>query len=377
MKGLYQIAVILIVALSITSCNSDYSGLDTDKSLKGVFIMNQGGTVCYYNDGKDTLALDIYKDVNGSSLGDELIAFSMRKDTGYILTEANGQQVIEVIDPKDFKSTGSIAGYTNLTDVTAVSDRFIYASQGTETDANSGEVIVLDATTHSSVATIDVGKYPTRMLYAQGKKVYVANSGSQDNQDSTIMVIDITKQVVTDTVYLEQEVDELIGGKLKTPVEMVIDINNDIWVLCKGVQNESGKVVNAGLAKVSYGSHAVTVFPFDGKEVEDGYIGNGRNCLARSSSGVYIFYINNGTYQMSIGASELPSTDEKFFEGDYTDIVFDAIKINPKTGEYYCALDIDGGSANDKVYIFDRYGLNKDDEYIVVGEMPRDFVFYP
>lgn len=370
MKRISHIAVIILAILPFTACDSSDSSLDKNSSISGVYVMNQGGTVCFYDDAKDTLSLDIYQDVNGAPLGDRLSAMSFRKDKGYLIVEKAGEQVIEVIDPTSFTSKSSITGLSDLTDVAAVSNLFIYTAKGVEGAENSGEVLALDAETHETLATIKVGKYPTRLAYSQGKKLYVANSGGGIYSDSTVMEIDITTNEVVDTIYLEQQIDDSNVLKLKSPVEMIIDANQNVWVLCKGISSEGGAILNAGLAKVTYGTNIVTVFPF-----KNGYVGNGRNCLARSSSGVYVCYVNNGTYSMSVNATELST--KKLFKDRYADIVFDAIKINPKTGEYYCSLDVDGGVSNDSVYIFDRYGLNIKKKNIVVGSMPRDFVFYP
>ncbi len=375
MKKILNISLVVLV-VCLVSCNKEYPDITTDTDFDGVFVRNEGGTISFYNEDDKTVTADIYKDVNGTSVGENILAFTSIGNVGYILKGTTAAQSIEEVDLETFKTVRTVDGFNNLTDLKTVSSKFLYATQGIEGDENSGSVIVLDSINQETPTIIEVGKYPTRIAYNRGKKLYVANSGTGEYTESTVMVIDITQKSVIDIVELEQKVDETTTNKLKTPVEMVIDMHQDLWVLCKGVLNEAGDaVVNAGLAKVSYIDNSVTVFPF-----QNGYAGPGRNGLVRSLGGETIYYLNNGTieeengtYAMEIDSETLPSLKDRLFkEEPYINMIFNVIGINPYTGKFFCGMDGEADS-NGTVYIFNRYGYN--DDSFEVGVKPRQFTF--
>ncbi len=364
MKKIIQISLIVASVLVLSACNKEYEDITSDKGFKGVFVRNQAGSISYYSELDNTVTGDIYNVVNGADLGGPLTAFSISGKKGYLLKGANNDQKIETVDSETLMSEGVQGNFSNLTDLKAVSDTFVVVAQGVSGSESSGTVMVLDSKVLSNlVATIKVGKNPTLLAYSRGRKVYVANAGGGAYPDSTVMVIDIHSKMVTDTVALEQKVDELNTLKLKKPIDMVLDGYQNLWVLCAGEGGEG-----AGLAKISYGTAEVRVFPF-----ENGYMGNGKNALATSSGGATIYFVNDGVYAIGYNDTALPT--EKFFtESAYKDMVFDAIGINPYNGKFFCAKD-GNGEANGSVYIFDKYGFITDNTAITVGKMPRQFVF--
>lgn len=351
MKKVFQISLIIASVIALSSCNKEYEDITSDKGFTGVFVRNQAGSISYYSETKNTITSDIYSTVNGTDLGDQLIAFSISGEKGFLLKGAKNNQKIETVDSKTLKSEGEQSGFSNFTDLMAVSDTFVVVTQVALGSENSGSVIFLDSKNLSkALDTLKVGNNPTRLAYSRGKKVYVANTGSESYPDSTVMVIDIDTKTVIDTVDL----------KLKKPIDMVQDSYQNIWVLCAG---ESGQ--GAGLARISYTTHKVTVFPFI-----NGYMGKGRGGL--SSGGSTIYYVNDGMYAMRFDDTVLPT--KKFFtKKDYSNENFNVIGVSPNTGRFFCAKDF-SNTAQDSIYIFDRYGIEKDTT-IAVGKMPRQLLF--
>jgi len=84
-----------------------------------------------------------------------------------------------------------------------------------------GLVYVIDLNSFTVADSIAVGFGPEQMLLKDGL-VYVANSGGWGN-DSTLSVIDSSQDKLLETIKIGQ-----------TPVSMALDINDDLWVLCKG-----------------------------------------------------------------------------------------------------------------------------------------------
>ncbi|WP_066627456.1 YncE family protein [Labilibacter marinus] len=362
MKKFFQIFLIAVSVISIISCNREYPDITSEKGFNGLFVRNYEGTVTYYSEIDSSVTSDVYSDVNGTSIGNDLLALTLYDVRGYLLQGEGSGQEIEMINSKTFVSLGKIGGFNNLTDLVCVSDQFVYASETTTDESMSGSVLIMDSLTLDINTTLKVGKNPTQLAYTRGKRAYVANTGTEAYPDSTIMVIDVTEKSVIDTVALEQELDNGSIAKLQRPVEMVIDGYQNIWVLCEGIDN-----VGAGIAKVNFVSHEVKVFPFTNE-----YVGPGKNGMVRGRLGTTILYVNDGTYSMSIDDEELPTT--KFFKGEFADKVFDAIGANTFTTNFYCSEDGENGE-NGVTYVFDRHGYNTNDAMFEVGEKPRQIIF--
>ncbi len=354
MKKIFQISLIVASVFALASCNKVYEDITSDKGFKGALVRNQAGSISYFSEVDNSITADIYSTVNGVDLGGPLTAFSMSSQKGFLLKGANNDQKIETLNSETLISEGVQGSFSNLTDLVAVSDTFVVVTQGVSGSENSGSLMFLDINNvGATLKTLSVGKNPTRLAYSRGKKLYVANTGGGAYPDSTVMVIDIDLKTVIDTVDL----------KLKKPIDMVLDSYQNIWVLCAGEG-----VQNAGLAKISYGTHEVTVFPFD----NEGYIGKGRGGLSASKFGGTVYFVNDGLYSMQFDDTNF----EKFFTGDaYANTIFDAIGVNPYNGRLFCAMDGENNT-DGTLSIFSSDGLSiNDDAKISVGKMPRQFVF--
>lgn len=355
MKKIFQISLIVASVFTLSSCNKEYEDITSDNGFKGALVLNQAGSISYFSEIDNSMTADIYNTVNGVDLGGPLTAFSMSSQKGFLLKGANNDQKIETLDSETLISKGVQGSFSNLTDLVAVSDTFVMVTQGVSGSENSGSLMFLDINNLSNtIKTLSVGKNPTRLAYSRGKKVYVANTGSETYPDSTVMVIDIDLKTVIDTVDL----------KLKKPIDIVLDSYQNIWVLCAGEGNQG-----AGLAKISYGTHEVTVFKFD-----EGYKGKGRGGLSASKFGGTIYFVNDGLYSMQFDDTSLPT--EKFFtDADYENEIYNAIGVNPYNGRLFCAMDGENNTAG-TLSIFSSEGISiNEDTKISVGKMPRQFVF--
>lgn len=369
MKKIFQISLIIASVFALSSCNKEYEDITSDRGFIGVFVRNQAGSISYFSEIDNTVTADIYNVVNGANLGESPIAFSISGQKGFLLKGDVNDQKIETVDSQTLKSGGELGNFSNLTDLKAVSDTFVVVTQSVSGSENSGSLMFLDSKNlGNNLATISLGKNPTRIAYSRGKKLYVANTGGGAYPDSTVMVIDIDSKTVIDTVVLEQKVDDLNTLRLTRPIDLVQDAYQNVWVLCAGEG-----VKGAGLAKINYGTHKVTVFQF-----ENGYKGKGRGGLC--SFGGTIYFVNDGIYALDVNDTMLPT--KKFLtEADernnpetfYRNEIFNVIGVSSNTGKFFCAKDgVDG--AEGKINIFDRYGLIMDTT-ITVGKMPRELLF--
>lgn len=360
MKNFFPIILLAFCLISV-SCDVHNTSYGTETSIVGTFVMNQGdanvdGSVTHYH--ADTLTNGLFNEVNNRSLMGEMISASFGSDKGYFLMSETGSNssAVEKVNLDDFKSEMTSSPLDNVTDLFCVSDTFVYATVAAADGISSGELLKLDATTLSVIDRLKVGVNPTKIAYDRGKLVYVANTGDIEN---SIMIVDLVANEAIDTVKIET---------LVNPVDMVIDTHSNLWILCEG-EGETPKA-NAGLVRISYGTNeqnerVVTNYPFT-----DGYYGKGRGGLSISLGGVTVYYINDGAYRLSVVESDLTYKTEMFAEDRYKNVVFDALSVSSRSGQFFCTK-----SDEDKVYVFDSYGLNEEDKYIEVGANPGKCLF--
>ncbi|WP_282038240.1 YncE family protein [Saccharicrinis aurantiacus] len=357
MKNFFP-SILLVFCVISVSCSINNSNYGKETSIVGTFVMNQGsgsanGSVTHYH--ADTLTNELFNEINDRPLTGEMLAASFGSEKGYFLMSEGNSSVIEKVNLDDFKSEMTSASVANATDVVCVSDTFVYATIAGADEMTSGELLKIDATTLSIKETIKVGINPTKIAYDKGKLVYVANTSDLENG---IMIVDLVRNQTIDTVKIET---------LVNPVDMVIDVHSNLWVLCEG-EGESPKS-NAGLVRISYntneeGERTVTNYPFGG------YVGKGRDGIAISLGGTTLYYINEGTYSMRISEDDLSSAKILFPEDRYSTKVFDAISVSSRSAEFFATV-----SDEDKVVVFDSYGLNEEDKEILVGENPGKCLF--
>ncbi|MFC2138117.1 DUF5074 domain-containing protein, partial [Bacteroidota bacterium] len=166
---------------------------------------------------KDSLIMenDVFLKTNELQLGDVVQSVSIADHNAYIVV--NNSQKIEVIDIVNFKSVATIFGLSYPRYFLQVSDKIGYISNG----SFEGKLFVVDLDKIEIIDSINVGFGP-EVIAKSGNYAYVANSGGW-SYDNTISVIDITINTVINTIE--------VGDN---PVDIEIDLNGDLWVLCKG-----------------------------------------------------------------------------------------------------------------------------------------------
>lgn len=350
------------VMLALGSCNFKEANFDTENTFRGVFVMNKAGSVSFYDPIADILTNNLFRVVNDRPLGGDIISSSFSSNLAYILVQ-EGSQDIEKVNIDDFKEIERVTpNIGNLTDLISVSDTFVYLTSGASGADESGELYKLNAETLDVIGgtTIKVGKYPTKMAYESGKLLYVANTEDDENG---IMVVDIVNNSTIDTVKIEGAIADGSDNpttikSLTRPVDLIIDIYNNLWVLCEGTG-----AGDAGLARISYVHHEVSIFPLTG-------IVGGRDCLSRSPAGATIYFVNEGTKSISYNEDNYNDIDFAFGEDRYKNVAYDALSVDPTNAKFYCS-----SADTDQIIIFDAFGFNEDNNLIEVGENPGKCIF--
>lgn len=222
--------IILLVAVASTflfvSCEEDKDDPTpapppvTSNELRGTFIVNEGsfgmanGSISYLSSDGSYFAADIFNAVNSATLGDIVQSMSIYNSRGYIVV--NNSQKVEVVDMKDFKSVGTITGFSSPRYLLAVNSSKAYVS-----DWSSNTVKIVDLNTLIITGSIPAGEGPEQMVLANNK-VYVCNIGGF-SMDSTVTVID----AVTDAVLTTLNVGLNPASILKTS-------DGNAVVLCMG-----------------------------------------------------------------------------------------------------------------------------------------------
>lgn len=272
---------------------------------KGIMVMNEGsfgsGNASLDFIWRDSLNRrgNIFQDKNGRPLGDVGQSVAFFDGKGYIVV--NNSNKIEVVNPDDMTSVGTITGLT--------SPRYaVRAGTGKAfvTDLFAGGVSVVNTNTLAVENTIAIPGW-TEAILAIGNSVYVTVADS-----NYIVVIDAATETVTQTITLS-----------KGPNSMALDGNGKLWVLCDGGYN----IEIPQLHRVDIGLGTVEAsIPFPS-------INDYPNSLQMNPDGNVMYFLNGDIYRMAIGESAIPTTvfhsaGTRYFYG---------IGVDPVDGSVYAA----------------------------------------
>jgi YVTN family beta-propeller protein len=311
--------LIFVVLLLFTffSCKKEDNELP-EKAKKGMLISNEGGfnknngSVSFFNTDSLEVINDYFKIVNKRPLGDVVQSVSVHNNKAYIVV--NNSQKVEVVDIETFNSIATITGVSYPRYFLGIDNNKGYLTNGNM----KGNVYVIDLNTYKITDSITVGNGPEYLLKT-GDYVYVANSGGWIF-DSTVSVIDVNTNKVTNTVK--------VGD---CPVDMVVDKDNNVWVLCKGrVEYDwnTFSIINETPSKIV---KINTLTKKVDKEILIGEVGDYYNpyriAIGKDLGTIY-FTENGGVYSFNINADEnsISKIISKNFYG---------LEVNPADGNIY------------------------------------------
>jgi YVTN family beta-propeller protein len=218
--GRWYIICTLIIAL--TACSDDK---DNGPAVSGIFVANEGNfgqgnaSITSYNAEENELTQQAFEATNGRPLGDVANSITRIDDRLYIVV--NNSHKIEVVDPEDLTSIGTISIPDDASPRSIVKAREGVAYV---TNLYGNSVSVVNLEDQEVIKEIAVGENPEGIAVANGK-AYVANSGLGSGK--TLSVIDATSDQLLET----KEVGD-------NPTDIVVDAADRIWVLCTGAYND-------------------------------------------------------------------------------------------------------------------------------------------
>lgn len=350
----------LSIFFVLTACNKDDDSQSGGGGLSplgtGVFVVNEGAfgnsnaSISFVALPGSNVLPEIFEERNNRSLGDVAQSMTIIGDRAYLVVNNSGK--VEVVDASTFESVGVIGGGI-------VSPRYIVETvPGTAyvSDWSTNGVAIVNLSSQTVTGTIETGSGPEG-IYVKGNEAFVANSGGFAD-DSTVVVVDITTNEVTDTIQMDSY----------KPVMITEDANGKLWVLCQG---KFGDFVDTGTMTVS----RLIRFDPDTKVIEEtidlGPVGGHGNRLAVSPDGTDLYYTfgsgftGNVVYKIASNASTAPATP-------FIDRQVYGLGVDPSAGTVYGGL----GDFTQNTYAY-RYDGTSGAliDSLLVGIAPNGFVF--
>lgn len=224
---LKSIIYLFVLSLVFTACTKTEDPpeeeVDYGKYGLGVLISNEGtfgsgnGSISSYDSSTNAISNEIFQTENNRNLGD--IVQSVSRIGDYAFIQVNNSNKIEVVDGKSFAEVGVIE---NLTQVrySIGDENTAYASAWGIWGAD-GKVYIIDINTLTVTDSVATGLGPENMVLL-GDKLFVANSGGW-GYDNSVSVI-----IPSNSIRL---LNITVGAN---PKSMVLDKNDNLWVLCSG-----------------------------------------------------------------------------------------------------------------------------------------------
>lgn len=353
--------IVAILMIATASCKKEKNQNDTpvtpiSEEKKGVYILNEGtftyanSSLSYYDKEADTVGNNLFFKANGSPIGD--VGQSLALYNGSLYIVVNGSKYIYKVDAETLKFQAKLGGFTSPRNIFSVGDGTAYVS-----DLQRDGLWLIDLEKMEHIQFIETGN-STEAMVRVGDELFVSNWSNYyvpNSSNKSVQVIDMKTNTLVETIDVPQE-----------PNAMVVDKNDDIWVLCSGGYNPGEQ--DPALVRIDPVTREVVkpLYYFNaGTDYPDG--------LAIDGAGENLYYLNGGynelnVYKMSIDAAQTP--DEPFIAAEGR--VFYNVAVDPGNGDVYVT------NAKNYVQNGDVERFSKDGELLskfTVGVVPCYMLF--
>ena len=213
-----NILLLISIGFFLFSCNKNEDTKPTGQFSNTVFIVNEGpfptgtGTISAYNRETGEVTADIFETVNGRPLGNIVQSMAIHGDYAWIMV--NNSNKIEVVTVDDFKSVITIDSIG--------SPRYaVFKDQKAYVSSWDNKIYIIDTESYQVTGEISTGSGPDELVIA-GDYLFAVNTGGW-GADSTITWANINNIAETGELELSDR-----------PCSLVVDKNQDLWVLCAG-----------------------------------------------------------------------------------------------------------------------------------------------
>ncbi|MDC8000465.1 YncE family protein [Aequorivita todarodis] len=344
-----RIIFMTLTVLLFVSCSSDDDNQPEYIPAafeKGILITNEGpfnngsGNITYISEDYSTVVQNIFKNVNGSNLGNIVQSMGFQDNIAYIVV--SNSQKIEIANRYTFQRIDSVTtGLVNPRYFVSVGGNKGYVSNWGDPNDNTDDYLaVLDLRTNTVSATIPVAFGPERMVVANNK-IYVAHQGAY-GQNNLISVISGT--TVESTIP--------VGD---VPNSMVVS-GNTLYVLCGGNPSYTGSETAGSLVKIDLATGQVSqTFSF----------GTTQHPTSLTMDGAKLFYNLDGkVYKVDTASISLPGAD--IINGNF-------YTLQAKDGKLYAA-DAKDYASRGSLIIYDL-STNQQIQEFETGIVPGGIYF--
>ena len=222
-KTLFNILILGII-LTFVSCGGDNNESEDKNIAKGLFVLNEGtftyanSSLTFYDPEADTVENNLFYKVNLAPLGD--VANSMAIDENGMYIVVNNSKYVYKVDEKTLKYEAKLEGLTSPRHIMLIDKNKAYLS-----DQESTGLWIFNPETMQKTGFVETGNTTEKMVRV-GDEVVVTNWSNyyqQGTSNSTIQFVDIATNKLVDEMAVTAE-----------PHSIVLDKNNNIWVLCSG-----------------------------------------------------------------------------------------------------------------------------------------------
>lgn len=283
--------IIIAVALFMGCKKEDQTAGNNLSGNPGyqILVSNQGnfgsgaGTISRINLSNGETGHEVFQTANGFPLGNVVNATHVHNDRVYAMI--NNSQKIEVAEYPGFNSIATIEGLGE--------PRYMLAHNGVGyvSDWAIEGLHVIDLSSNSVTTTISTGTGPEQMLI-YGNELYVANSGGAGT-DNRVSVIDLTTQ----TLIAQVEVGD-------NPNSMVLGNDGNLHVLCYGISdwNNAENDTPGSLVTINPDNHSVvSEMAFETADQHPSFL------VSDGSGNQFFFLLNGSIFQIEANAIEIPN----------------------------------------------------------------------
>ena len=355
-KTLFNILILGII-LTFVSCGGDNTESEDKNIAKGLFILNEGtftyanSSLTFYDPEADTVENNLFYKVNLAPLGD--VANSMAIDENGMYIVVNNSKYVYKVDEKTLKYEAKLDGLTSPRHIMLIDKNKAYIS-----DQESTGLWIFNPETMQKTGFVETGNTTEKMVRV-GNEVIVTNWSNYyqlGTSNSTIQFVDIATDQLVDEMAVTAE-----------PHSIVLDKNNNIWVLCSG-----GYMPPCEPALFCINPKTREIIKrFDFAEGDYPYSMD----IDKAGENLYILNGVLGTldlYKMSVDDETLPTVPfvNSQQTADNSPKVFTKVAVSPDNGDIYLT-DVKNYVQNGDVLRYDSDGnfVTKFEAGIVPGAM--------
>lgn len=342
--------ILSLIVIVLFGCSSDDNNAPTITPFgdyaNGILVLNEGpfsngsGDITYISNDYGTVEQNVFRNVNGSELGNVVQSMGFQNDNAYIVV--NNSQKIMIANRYTFRAVDSITtGLVNPRYFVSPNATKAYVSNwGDPNDDNDDFIAVLDLRTNQITTTVPVPFGPEKILY-HNSKLYVAHKGGygQNNKISVITGNSVSKTIIVGDV----------------PSIMAV-ADNYLYVLCEGTPSYAGVETAGSLVKIDLATDEV---------VSNISFGTDEHPSAMTIDAEDLYYQLDGhVYKMKLANLAVSTTP-----------IFDGIfySLEAKDGKLY-ATNAKDYNSNGSLTIFDLSSQQQIQEF-QTGIIPKGVYF--